>query len=340
MTAAMAERRWRVAVVDGSHGHINGHIRRLTANPQVELVGLVDPVAERADRLRQALGLGPEQVYRGVEALCDGARPEVVVCCASNAGHAPVVEALAPRGIHVMIEKPFAATLEQADRMLRAIDGGGARLMCNWPIAWSPAWRLARQLVDEGRIGRLLQVRHRAGHNGPGRDFSSWFYRAQEGGGALLDFCSYGAHVANWLFGELPREVTAMAATLVKPVEVEDNAVVAARWTRGMGVFEATWSRVGDEPGAGSVLYGTEGTIAVVGGGVRLSLGRDRTEEQSAPPLADADADPVAHFLAVLGTDAPLHPLCTPAAGRDTQVVLEAARRAVATGQTQRLSPG
>ena len=333
----MAERRWRVAVVDGSHGHINGHIRRLTANPQVALVGLTDPVAERAERLRQALGLEPERVYANLDDLCDGARPEVVVCCASNAGHAPVVEALAPRGIHVMIEKPFAATLEQADRMLRAIDGGGTRVMCNWPIAWSPAWRLARQWVDEGRLGRLLQVRHRAGHNGPGRDFSSWFYQAQEGGGALLDFCSYGAHLANWLFGEPPQEVTAMAATLVKPVEVEDNAVVTARWARGMGVFEATWSRVGDEPGAGSVLYGTEGTLAVVGGGVRLSLGRDRTEECTAPALFGADADPVAHLLSVLEAGAPLHPLCTPEAGRATQAVLEAARLAVATGATQRL---
>ncbi len=334
----MAERRWRVAVVDGAHGHIQGHIRRLTGHPQVELVGLTDPVPERAERLRGALGLGPDQVYPNLDALCGTARPEVVVCCASNAGHAPVVEALAPRGIHVMVEKPFAATLDEADRMLRAVPKGVV-LMCNWPVAWSPGWRLARRLVDEGRIGELVQLRHRAGHNGPGRDVSSWFYRADEGGGALLDFCSYGAHLANWFFGAPPRAVAAMAATLVKPVEVEDNAVVVARWPRGMGVFEATWTRVGDEPGPGSVLYGTGGTLTVTGGGVRLSLGRDQSEEQTAAPLAAAEADPVAHLMAVLGGGVPLHPLCTAAAGRATQAVLEGARLAAKTGQTQHLEP-
>ncbi len=338
--AAMAGRRWRVAVVDGSHGHVNGHIRRLTTNPQVELVGLTDHVPERAERLRAALGLDPRQVYADLDGLCDGARPEVVICCASNAGHAPVVEALAPRGIHVMVEKPFAATLEQAERMLRAARAGRIHLMCNWPVAWSPAWRLARRLVDQGRVGRLFEVRHRAGHNGPGSDFSSWFYRAEDGGGALLDFCSYGAHLSNWFFGALPSVVTALAATLVKPVAVEDNAVVAALWPQGMGVWEATWSRVGEEPGPGSVLYGTAGTLALTGGGVHLSVGRGGAQQMTADPLVEADADPIAHLLAAIGSGAAVHPLCTAEMGRDTQEVLEAARRAVATGQAQRLSRG
>lgn len=336
----MAQRRWRVAVVDGSHGHVNGHVRRLRAHPQVELVGLSDRQPERAERLRLALGLRPDQVHADLAALCAATRPEVVVCCASNAGHAPVVEALAPRGIHVMVEKPFAATLVQAEAMLGAARAGGIQLMCNWPVAWSAGWRLARRLLDEGRLGRLFEVRHRAGHNGPGGELASWFYRADEGGGALLDFCSYGAHLSNWLFGGLPTQVTAMAGTLVKPVEVEDNAVVAALWPQGLGVWEATWSRVGDEPGPGSVLYGTAGTLAVSAGGVWLSLGRGQTEERTADPLAGPDADPIAHFLAVLQGEAALHPLCTPAAGRDTQEVLEAARRAVATGRAQRLPLG
>ena len=58
------------------------------------------------------------------------------LCLRRQAHHADVVELCVPRGIHVMVEKPMAATLEQADRMLTAARKAGTVLMVNWPTAW------------------------------------------------------------------------------------------------------------------------------------------------------------------------------------------------------------
>ncbi len=329
-------KKWRVAFADGSHPHTGKHLRELAGNPRVETVGLWDPLPSRAERLRGNVGLSQGQVYTDLGQLIEGAQPEVVISCASNARHAEIVELFAPHGIHVMVEKPFAATLEQANRMVYAASRGGSQLMCNWPTAWSPAIHQAREWVQAGRIGKLLQVRHRAGHNGPGKDFSTWFYRKEEGGGALLDFCSYGAHITGWVLGQLPEAVSAMAATLAKPVPVEDNAVVLARYSGVLGVWEATWTRVGDEPGPTVVFYGSEGVLTPGPDGLRVSRERGQVETVPLAPLVGPD-NAIDYFLDCLEANRRVEGLCSPELGLMTQHVLEAATRAVASGTMQTL---
>ena len=111
-----------------------------------------------------------------------------------------------------MVEKPMAADLAGAVRLQNAANGTGVQLMVNWPIAWWPQLQQALRLAAEGRIGRVFQVNYRAAHAGPreigcSEAFSDWLLDpVRNGGGALVDYCSYGAALVCHLLGLRPSQ--------------------------------------------------------------------------------------------------------------------------------------
>src|SRR4051794_18006582 len=140
--------------------------------------------------------------FATAEELYDRGRPAAIVCCADNRAAAATLAEAARRGVHVMKEKPMAARLDLAEQMAATAAGAGIRLMVNWPTNWSAAVHHAKRLVDDGRIGRVWQVHHRAGHAGPPADYLTrdpqsrigwgWLIdRERNGAGAYVDFCSY-----------------------------------------------------------------------------------------------------------------------------------------------------
>ena len=87
--------------------------------------------------------------------------------CPSSATHADWTELVAPFGAHVLVEKPFAANLEQADRMIAALKATGKQLIINWPLRWYPCHITAKRLIDEDVIGELEEVHYYDGNRGP-----------------------------------------------------------------------------------------------------------------------------------------------------------------------------
>src|SRR5882724_7750272 len=106
------------------------------------------------------------------------------------------------------MEKPFAASLAEADRMAAAVAKTGKTLIINWPLVWSAPHVTAKRLIDEGRIGEVIEVHSYGGNRGPVRHGAdkvqyddatvlkmkqeSWFYSKEQGGGSLLDYLGYG----------------------------------------------------------------------------------------------------------------------------------------------------
>src|SRR5690606_35969119 len=133
---------------------------------------------------------------------------DIVLVTGENAQHAAVVEACAAAGVHVVVEKPMAMTLSDGLRMARASQAAGPTLLVNWPLTWSAQAHTAKRLLDEGMIGRVLEVKWRSGHTGPlgpsvrhpgvsetseemtgAERGSTWWHQASAGGGALIDYC-------------------------------------------------------------------------------------------------------------------------------------------------------
>src|SRR5262249_6574529 len=151
-----------------------------------------------------------------------------------------LTELAAAKRLHVLVEKPMAADLAGADRMLAAVRRAGARLMVNWPFAWWPQMQHALRLARDGELGNLWQVKYRAAHAGPREIgcspyFCEWLYDPRRNGaGALMDYCCYGAALARCLLG-VPARVSAVAGRFVKEdILVEDNAVLVMTYPHGL----------------------------------------------------------------------------------------------------------
>jgi predicted dehydrogenase len=199
-------------------------------------------------------------------------------------------------------------------------------------------------------VGEPVQLSHRGGHAGPREfgcspEFSEWLYDpSRNGGGALVDYCGYGAVLARVLLGR-PRAVTAVSARLRKPdLPSEDSAVVVLRYPRTIALLEASWNQIGGEPAFGMVVYGDAGTLVVhqpraTRDGQRVGPGRIQvvtdagSEMLDPPPLPSTERDGPTHFLTSVRAGRPIEGLCAPGVGRDVQEILEAALRASATGR-------
>jgi predicted dehydrogenase len=99
---------------------------------------------------------------------CMAAGPyDMAILCAATADHADYVERLAPHGVHVFVEKPFAASTADARRMMKAMEGTGKQMAINWPLRWVESHVTAKRLIDEGMIGELREVHFYDGNRGP-----------------------------------------------------------------------------------------------------------------------------------------------------------------------------
>ena len=144
-------RRWRVAGINFDHMHMGDLLRLVHEHPNADIVGICDANPQRMQAAVDAFGLSTERVYTDVERCLRETQPDVVMLCPTTADHATYVERVAPFGVHILIEKPFAASLQDADRMISAVQSSGKTLVINWPLAWYPPHVTTKRLIiDNG----------------------------------------------------------------------------------------------------------------------------------------------------------------------------------------------
>ena len=329
----------RIGVLGLTHDHVWTCLSELAATADGQLLAAADPNEPLLERADAEHGCG---TYRFAEEMLAAETLDAVYVFGDNRGGVELVEMAAARGLHVLIEKPLAATLEGADRVMDAVETADVRLMVNWPFAWWPQLQHALTLAAAGEIGDVWQLKYRAAHEGP-RElgcspyFCDWLYDAERnGGGALMDYCCYGAALARTLLGR-PEQITAVAARLTKTdIDVEDNAVIIMSSPRAMAIAESSWSQIGSLSAYTTFIYGTRGTLMVEPhGDGRLLMATaehyDGTEVQvpEAPPhMRNASV----HFLHCLATGEPFNELCQADVGRDAQEILAAGLRAAESG--------
>lgn len=336
----MSNSPFRTAVLGLTHDHVWDHLPDILAADRIELVGAAEPDAERRDKFRRELSLPAVENYAE---LLDDESLEAVWIFADNRRGAELAEQAAQRRLHVLIEKPMADCLLRADRMLAAACSSGTRLMINWPFAWWPQLQHALRMAADGAVGEVWQVRYRAAHAGPKElgcsdAFCQWLFDPQRNGpgGALMDYCCYGALLASIVLGP-PSRVTGVAGRLTKhELCVEDNALVVMEYSGAMAVAEGSWSQVGKLGSYVTMIYGRRGTLLVEPrAGGRLLLADAETpegREVELPPADPALACAASHFQARLADGLPFQPLSDPAHARAAQEILEAAWKSVQTG--------
>ncbi len=201
--------------------------------------------------------LAADQVFTDWQHCIERARPDLIILCPSTGDHALWVERLAPLGLPLLLEKPMASSLAEADSMIEVCARHDVRWAINWPLVWVAAHRTAKRLIDEGRIGEVIEVHYYDGNRGPlwhtagKREITaeevarekphSWFYQRSAGGGSLSDYLGYGVTLGTWFNGgQVPLEVRSMTYGGAG-LEVDEHSITIARYERGLSKFETRW---------------------------------------------------------------------------------------------------
>jgi predicted dehydrogenase len=337
---------FRLVVAGLVHDHVWKMLPDFAKIPGVEIVGAADPNRPLREKIRKEFGVGT--LFERPVDLFDRVEADAVLVCGSNAGGVPIVEAAAARGLHAMVEKPMAHTAEGARRMYNAARRHKTRLMINWPIAWNVSVVRALELVKAGKIGHVFHARIHMAHQGPKEAgcspyFWGWLYDAkQNGAGALVDYCCYGAAIMASLWGK-PRQVVGVAGTLAKAnFPVDDNALVVGLWPKRTVLSQASWTQ---NPDFHDTLFlGVDGTLETVRGklvhthtkpGEFSHWGADRQnrKEIKLAPLPAGRRNGPEHFVHALRTGTAFMDLCSAETGLAAQEILSAGLRSNKSGR-------
>lgn len=277
-------KRWRVVGINFDHMHMGDLLREVHEHPDAEIAGICDRDPKRMSAAIANFAIPRDRVFTEIDACLQATKPDLAILCPATADHATTVEQVAKHGVDILVEKPFAASLADADRMLAAVKRAGVRLAINWPLAWYPPHVTAKRLIDEGAIGRVIEVHFYDGNRGPLYHLAdkvevsdedvrkakptSWWYKRASGGGSLLDYLGYGATLGTWYMGgEAPITVTSVVDE-PPGLEVDEHSITICRYRTGLSKLETRWGTLTDpwtlqpQPKCGFVTVGTDGTIS------------------------------------------------------------------------------
>ncbi len=335
----------RVAVAGITHGHVAWLLSR--KKPDMVLIGIYEPNNELAQRYAKQYGLDPALIYNDLGKMLDAVKPEAVVAFGSILQHMEVVEACAPRHIHVMVEKPLATTLAQAEKMQDLAKKNNIQLLTDFETSWYPSTVKAYELAnDSNYIGPIKKVVIHDGHQGPkeinvNKEFFDWLTDPiQNGGGALIDFGCYGANLMTYLMkGEQPISVTAVTQQFKPAIypKVDDEATIVVSYPTAQCIIQASWNwpfgRKDME------VYGQTGYVITVNNtDMRLRAEQDAKEHSRVVTSAEVPVyeDPFSYFADVVHNKIKVPENGVYALKTNVTVVriLEAARESAKTGKT------
>ena len=247
--AVFAAEPFRIAVAGVTHDHLGGVVSQLRQG-DIQVVGVWEADA-RYLHANSLTGMLPEQVfYADLGKMLDETLPEAVVAYGSIKEHLAIVEACAPRGIHVMVEKPLATTYEEAQRMAALARRHGILLLTNYETTWYASNRAVKEAVDAGKLGPIYRIEVYDGHQGPieigcSKKFTDWLTDpVLNGGGAVMDFGCYGANLATWILnGKRPETVYAVLQRNKPAVypKVDDDATIVLSYPGTTVQINASW---------------------------------------------------------------------------------------------------
>lgn len=241
----------RVAVAGITHGH-SGWILGRKPQQDITLVGVYESNAALLKQSARTFNLDSQLLFNNLETMLDAVQPEAVVAFGSIYDHLAVVKACAPRGIHVMVEKPLAVSVAHALQMDSLAKKFKIHLLTNYETSWYTSTAKAYQLVnDSNYTGGLTKAVFHHGHEGPkeigvSQTFLDWLTDpVQNGGGALIDFGCYGANLMTWLMkGEQPVSVTAVTRQFKPHIypRVDDEATIIVSYPNAQAIIQASWN--------------------------------------------------------------------------------------------------
>jgi predicted dehydrogenase len=224
----------KLGVLGFAHGHVNTYCREWRAHPElgIEVVAGWDHDPERAAKAAKQQGV---EIFDSPDALLEGAGIEAVVAAAETSLHAELVEKAAAAGKSIVLQKPMALTLVEADRIVAAVEKNGVPFTMAWQMRADRQNVVMREMVRSGQLGKIFMVRRR--HGLATQTFAnfenSWHVNPELNRDIWADDAAHPIDFVYWLLGA-PESVTAEISSLLNPKVPNDNGVAVFRYPGGM----------------------------------------------------------------------------------------------------------
>lgn len=247
---------------------------------------------------------------------------DAAVVCSANVRHKDMAVAAAQAGKHILVEKPIATTVDDAQAIIDAAKTHGVKLMVAFPVRYAPAVVRARELIRSGGIGDVVAI---AGTN-HGTMPGGWFVdKALSGGGAVMDHTVHVADLMHWMLGSEIKNVYCKMGTKIFDIPVEDCALISLEFENGTyATLDASWNRPQAYPTWGDVtmeIIGTKGTLNLDAFGQHGSLYSNRLQTSRFTPWGDdTDELMIADFIRCIEENTP-----SPVSGEDGLFALRVA---------------
>jgi UDP-N-acetyl-2-amino-2-deoxyglucuronate dehydrogenase len=344
----------KVGILGG--GNISDtHARAALAIPGVEVVAVYGENHTKAARLAQQYG---GRSFESFGQFLDHRPMDMVAIGTPSSKHSEDAIAAAERGLHVLVEKPLDVSTARADALIAAAQRAGVKLGVFFQDRLRPDVVRMKQIIDSGMLGNPVMASGRVKWYRPPQYYADSRWRGTrvfDGGGALINQAIHTLDLLLHLFGRID-SVSALAATRLHAIEVEDTLAAALRFANGaIGTFEASTAVFPGYPRR-LELTGSEGTLILEhdslvavdltpGSAGRLSSDSAREdrggtgsevkkpEETSSPTVSD----PTPHrrvfedFIRAIRTDGT--PACNGPEGRRSVAVVEAMYASARAGQ-------
>lgn len=329
----------RLAIAGVTHDHL-AEVSSRVKRGDFSIVGVYEP--NDAYRRRNALAgkVDENLFYSNLDQMLDETKPEAVAAYGPISEHVAVVEACAPRGIHVMVEKPLSTTVKDAMRIQTLAKKYGIKVITNYETTWySTNWH-ARQIIESGEMGPILRMNIYDGHEGPkeigcSAKFLEWLTDpVKNGGGAVVDFGCYGANIATWLLrGQEPETVFAVLHRHKPHIypKVDDDATIVLQYPSATVQIMASWCW--PQGRKDMDIYGMKGHIYQKNANqMQTYLNRKQSPLFDAPRLEAPLNDPFRFLRAVVRNEITMQPYDPSSLENNIMVVriLEAARKSAA----------
>ncbi len=336
----------RVGIVGLVHGHVHGFLDQSRHSTEIEIVGVAEPDAHLLSQAGTRYGFDRAILFADLEEMLQKAHPQAVLVYTNTYDHRHVVEICARHGVHVVMEKPLAVSLDDARAMEQAAHAGKIHVLVNYETSWYRSNHAAYHLVRDGALGNVRKVVVHDGHNGPKEigvepEFLAWLTDPKlNGGGALFDFGCYGADLMTWLMeGQRPQTVTAVTQQLKPEIysHVDDEATVILTYPKAQAIIQASWNWPFDRKDM--EVYGSKGyAITVKRDDVRVRKSGENAEQQmAAKPVPPPYDNELSYVRAVIADGVTPDSLSSLETNVTVTEILDAARRSAAEGKTIRL---
>ncbi len=337
----------RVGVVGLTHTHVHWILGR-PKDDRIIIVGIVEPNKELAARYTTQHGYSIDLVFSTIDEMITKTKPEAVTAFGTIYNHLSIVETCAPKGIHVMVEKPLAVSYNHAKKMEALAKKHKIHLLTNYETTWYPTTHKTQEIVQNDSIGNITQLVIRDGHRGPkkigvNKEFLDWLTDPiKNGGGAIMDFGCYGANLTTWLLNDKnPVSVTAVTQQLQPEnnPKVDDESTIILTYQNAKATIQASWNwPIGRKD---MEVYGMKGAIFADNRNdmrLRIAEGYDGFKETvyKLPERTTPYNDPFSLFAAVVRNEIVLPPFDLSSLENNMVVmqILEAARHSAKTGKT------